>query len=113
MIKLNTNDAQIDEKEVTAYIQQQMAELTPHLEEQTAVQVKLTPVDDGYEAEVTAHHPDGDVQTIGWHEDLFDAIKNAKEGLLEYIVETEDEMNPRLREEKIQHLRRNGNLYLH
>jgi len=113
MIKINAKDLQIDEKEVSAYIQQQMMDLSPHLEEKSALQVRLTQVDKGFEAELTAFREEGEVQTIGWHEDIYDAIKNAKEGLLEYFVEVESENNPRDRDNKINHIHRHGNLYLH
>ena len=112
MIKIDSKSDLIDEKEITAYIQQQMAELSPHLEEKTALEVKLTPVNNGFEAEMTAMHPEGQIQTIGWNEDIFDAIKYAKEGMIEYFVEFENEMHPNNRDAKLQYMKRHGNLYL-
>ena len=113
MVKFDSKSAQIDEKEVTAYIQQQMVELKAHLEEKDSVQVRITQVGSEFEAEVTAYQEEGEIQTIGRHPSPFDAIKHAKEGLIEYFVEVEEELNPQMREEKINHLSRNGNLYLH
>lgn len=113
MIEIDSKDFQIDEKEVSAYVQQQMIDLAPHLEEKSALQIKLKQVDQGFEAELTALHEQGEIQTVGWNEDIYHAIKDAKEGLLEYFVEVEDELNPRIREEKINLLSRHGNLYLH
>ncbi|MEM7646732.1 MAG: hypothetical protein AAF203_07485 [Pseudomonadota bacterium] len=106
-------DADMNEREIAAYVQQQMVDLTPHLEEKTALQMRLTKRKEGFEAELTATSEEGEIQTIGWDKDICDAIKNAKEGLLEYFVEVEAEQNPRERDEKINHLSRNGNLYLH
>ena len=47
--------------------------------------------------ELTALEEEGEIQTIGRHKDLFAAIRNAKEGLLQYFVETESLINPHLR----------------
>ena len=113
MLKIDAQEGSIDEKEVTAYVQQQMAELGPHLAEKTALQVRLTQIGESFEAEVTAYHTEGEVQTVGRNSDIFDAIRFAKEGLLEYFVEVEAEMHPRERDEKINYLSRHGNLYLH
>lgn len=113
MIRIHSKGAAIDEKEVTAYIQQQMVELTPHLKEKSALQVKLTKKKEGFEAELTAYQPEGEVQTVGFNKDVYHAIRNAKEGLLEYFVEFEEAMNPLEREEKIKYLSKHGNLYLH
>ena len=113
MIKIDSIGTEIDKKEITAYIQQQMVDLAPHLEEKSALQIRLTQVNKGYEAELTAVHLEGEIQTVGWDENLYVAIKNVKEGLLQYFVEVEDELNPHQREEKINHFSRNGNLYLH
>jgi len=113
MIKMDKLGEKIDKKEVAAFIQQQMVELAPHLDEKSALQIKLTQVRNGFEAELTATQLEGEIQTIGWNEDLFDAIKNAKEGLLQYFVDAEDFMNPQLRDEKIKYLSQHGNLYLH
>ncbi len=113
MFRIDSNTTQIDEKEIAAYIQQQMVDITPHLVEKSALQIKLTQRKEGYEAELTAFQPEGEIQTVGYNKDIYHAIKNAKEGLLEYFVEFEDAMNPRQREEKIKHLARHGNLYLH
>ena len=79
MIKIDSKNFQIDEKEVTAYIQQQLIDLSPHLEDKAALQVRLKKVDQGFEAELTATHQEGEVQTVGWNEDIYNAIKSAKE----------------------------------
>ena len=113
MLKIDANASALSEKEIAAYVQQQLVDLGPHLDEEVALQMKLTQVETGFEAELTASTEEGEVQTVGCHEDIYDAIKNAKEGLLAYFVEVEAEINPRLRDEKINHLARNGNLYLH
>ncbi len=114
MVKIDSKYLNINEKEFTAYIQQQMADLQPHLTDKASLQVRLTEVGKGqFEAEVTAFQEEGEVQTIGRNSDPFDAIRNAKDGLLEYFVEMEAELNPHLRDQKINHLARNGNLYLH
>lgn len=114
MVKIDSKNMKINEKEFTAYIQQQMADLQPHLADKSSLQVRLTEVGKGeYEAEVTAYQEEGEIQTVGRHKDPFDAIRNAKEGLLEYFVEMEAEMNPHLRDQKLNHLAQNGNLYLH
>lgn len=113
MIKIDSPALSINKKEVTAYIQQQMMELQPHLQEKSALQVKLKKVAKGYEAELTALHFDGEIQTIGWNENMYDAIKDAKEGLLEYFVEVADELHPHQRDQKINHIRKHGSLYLH
>jgi len=113
MIRIDSNSTKIDEKEIAAYIQQQMVELTPHLVEKSALQIKLTQHKKGFEAELTAYQPEGEIQTVGYNEDIYHAIRNAKEGLLDYFVEFEDAMNPRQRDEKLKHLSRHGNLYLH
>ena len=113
MLKIDTNGTTLNEKEVTAYIQQQMVDLAPHLEEKSALQVKLSQKNQIFEAELTAYHEEGEIQTVGLNKDLFDAIKNAKEGLLQYFVEVEASVNPRLRDEKIKLLSHKGNLYLH
>ena len=103
----------MEEKEVTAYIQQQMMDLEPHLEGKTSLQVRLVDIGDEFEAEVTAFHPDGEIQTVGRNASLFDAIRFAKEGLIEYFLAVADEVNPLEREAKINHLSQHGNLYLH
>ena len=116
MLKIDTKDTNgtsFNEKEVTAYIQQQMIDLAPHLKDKSALQVKLSQKNQVFEAELTAFQEEGDIQTVGLNKNLFDAIRNAKEGLLQYFVETEATINPHLREEKIQHLSHHGNLYLH
>lgn len=113
MIKIDNLDPQIDEKEVTAFIQQQMVDLAPHLNEKAALQIRLIKREEGFEVELTAYQEEGEIQTIGFNDDIYDAIRNAKEGLLEYFVTIEDELNPHLRDEKINYLSRHGNLYLH
>ncbi len=113
MIKIESSSEMIDQKAVTAYIQQQMVELQPHLHEKSALQVKLVQLKNGFEAQLTAIEEEGEIQTIGRHADLYDAIRNAKEGLLDYFVAAEDELNPRLREEKLNYMSKHGNLYLH
>lgn len=113
MIDFDAQGLSLNEKEVTAFVQQQMLDLAPHLGEKDALQVRLSQRGTGFEVELTAHHEDGDIQTLGHNEDLFEAIKLAKEGLLHYFVEVEDQLNPLLRDEKINYLSRHGNLYLH
>ena len=113
MIKIDALDAQIDEKEITAFIQQQMVDLAPHLSEESALQVRLVKQKDGFQVELTAFEDEGEIQTIGYNSDIYDAIRNAKEGLLTYFVEVEDARNPHLREEKINLLSKQGSLYLH
>jgi ribosome-associated translation inhibitor RaiA len=113
MITIDSKNLKIDEKEVTAYIQQQMLDLGPHLADKSALQIRLTQKKKGYEAELTAYNASGEVQTVGWNENIFDAIKFAKEGLLEYFVEIQNEIHPQLRDEKIKHISTHGNLYLH
>ena len=113
MVEFDSDAQQIDQKEVTAYIQQQMMDLKPHMAEKDSLQVRITQVGGEFEAEVTAIQEAGEVQTIGRHPDPYNAIRHAKEGLIEYFVEVEAELNPREREEKLNHLSRNGNLYLH
>ena len=113
MIKFDSRFSPMDEKEVTAYVQQQMVDLGPHLDEKSSLQVRLTKLKNGFEVELTAYQPEGEVQTVGRDTDLFDAIRNAKDGLLHYFVEIEDELHPHERDEKINHLLRNGNIYLH
>lgn len=113
MIKIDGFDAKIDEKEVTAFVQQQMVDLTPHLSDKSALQVRLSKRGKGFEVELTAFQEEGEIQTVGFNDDLFDAIRNAKEGLMNYFVEVEDEMNPHLRESKIDYFSKHGSLYLH
>ncbi len=113
MIKIDALDAHIDEKDVSAFIQQQMVDLTPHLSEEAALQIRLVKKKKGFEVELTAFEEAGEVQTIGFHTDLYDAIRNAKEGLLEYFVEVEESLDPKARDEKINLLSRQGSLYLH
>ena len=113
MIKIDTLDPKIDEKEVTAFIQQQMMDLGPHLNKESSLQVRLVKVETGFEVEITAFQEEGEVQTIGRNEDIYDAIRNAKEGLLDYFVEVEDELNPRIREDKLNYFSQHGSLYLH
>ncbi len=113
MIKIDANDPQIDEKAISAFIQQQMVDLAPHLSNEAALQIKLVKKDGGFEVELTAYEEAGEVQTIGFHMDLYDAIRNAKEGLLEYFVEVEDALDPKARNEKINLLSKHGSLYLH
>ena len=113
MVKIDSQDAKIDQKEVTAYIQQQMADLAPHLTEKASLQVRLIQKKEMYEAEVTAYEEESEIQTVGIDSDVFDAIKNAKEGLLEYFVEVESELRPHERDEKINYLSKHGSLYLH
>lgn len=113
MVKIHTNEAGIDEKEISAYIQQQMVDLTPHLEEKSALQIKLKKIGDGFEVELTAILNQGEIQTVGWNENIYHAIRNAKDGLLEYFVHVADEENPNQRDEKINYLSRHGNLYIH
>lgn len=112
MIRINGN-APFDKKEISAYIQQQVDELTPHLEPNTPIEVKLTKTENGFEVELTTDHLTGVIQTLGWNEDIFHAIRSAKEGLLQYFAEVEAEINPNNREERISHISRHGNLYLH
>ncbi|MCJ8275882.1 MAG: hypothetical protein HRT44_01975 [Bdellovibrionales bacterium] len=112
MVVINGN-APFDEKEMSAYIQQQISDLEPHLKTESPLELKLTQVDEGFEAELTADHESGVVQTLGWNENIFSAIKSAKEGLLEYFIEVEQEKNPQHRNEQIDHISRHGNLYLH
>lgn len=113
MVKIDSKIAQIDEKEITAYIQQQMMDLTPHLEEKSALQVRLTQLNDGFEAELTAYQPEGEIQTVGRNPSIFEAIRYAKEGLIDYMVEVEENLHPHLRDDKIELISRHGNLYLH
>lgn len=113
MIQIDAKGATIDEKEVTAFVQQQLMELADHLSDKSSLQVRLTQRKDGFEAELTAFEEEGEIQTVGRHKDIFDAIRNAKEGLLDYFVEVEDQLNPRRREDKINFMSRNGNFYLH
>lgn len=113
MVKIDSERTKLSEKEVSAYIQQQMIDLKPHLHEEDALQVKLTEIGEEFEAEVTAIQQEGEIQTIGRHSDPFDAIRHAKEGLIEYFVEVEAELFPQEREEKINILTRNGSLHLH
>jgi ribosome-associated translation inhibitor RaiA len=113
MVKFDADSLAVDQKEVTAFIQQQMLDLAPHLDEKSALQIRLKQVKNGFEAELTASQKEGEIQTVGWHEDIYSAIRNAKEGLLQYFVEVEEQLNPMLREEKIKYLRQHGSLYLH
>lgn len=113
MFTIDSKTAQIDQKEFTAYIQQQMVDLKPHLNDQSALQVKLTEVGELFEAELTAMISEGEIQTVGRHTDPYDAVRNAKEGLIEYFVEIENQINPHLRDEKLKYLSRHGSLYLH
>ncbi len=113
MIKIDTTGTPIDEKEVTAFIQQQMMDLAPHLRDESSLQVRLTQKRGEFQVELTAFEQEGEIQTVGRHKNMFDAIRNAKEGLIEYFVAVEDENNPQLRDEKINFLSRHGNLYLH
>ena len=113
MLKIDAQGTTINEKEVTAYIQQQIVDLAPHLEDKSSIQVKLSRKNRVFEAELTAYHEEGEIQTVGLNKDLFDAIKNAKEGLLQYFVELEALNNPHIREEKIKLISEKGNLYLH
>ena len=110
MSKIDVKGENFNEKEVAAYIQQQMVDLAPHLENQSALQVKLSQKNQVFQAELTAFDGEGEIQTVGFNKNLFDAIKNAKEGLLQYFVETN---NPQLRKEKIKLLSHQSNLYLH
>ena len=112
MITINGN-AQFDQKEISAYVQQQLNELAPHIDPTSPVELKLTQVNEGFEVELTTDHSSGVIQTLGWNQNLFGAIKSAKEGLLEYFVEVENELNPNKREERINHISRHGSLYLH
>ncbi len=113
MLKIDTHGTTINEKEVVAYVQQQMVDLAPHLEDKSSLEVKLSQKNQIFQAELTAFHEEGEIQTVGMNEDLFDAIRNAKEGLLQYFLETEAIINPRLREEKIKLMSHHGNLHLH
>ena len=113
MLKIESQNTPLSEKEITAYVQQQLVDLAPHMDEKAALQMKLTQINSGFEAELTATLDEGEIQTVGWHEDIYESIKNAKEGLLQYFVEIEEELNPKERDEKINHFVRNGNLYLH
>lgn len=113
MIKIDALDANIDPKDISAFIQQQMVELTPHLSDQAALQIRLVKKEGGFEVELTAFETSGEVQTVGFHADIYDAIRNAKEGLLEYFVEVEDALDPGARDQKIQFMTQQGSLYLH
>lgn len=113
MIKLENLDAQFDTKEVTAFIQQQMMDLTPHLTEKSSLQVQLVKKEEDFEVELTAYQEEGEIQTIGRNHNLFEAIRDAKEGLIEYFVEVEYELNPHGRDDKISYLSQHGSLYLH
>ena len=112
MITINGN-TQINKKEVSAYLQQQLNELAPHIDPASPVELKLTEIDEGFEVELTADHSSGVIQTLGWNQNLFGAIRSAKEGLLDYFVEVEAELNPHKRDERIDQITRHGHLYLH
>jgi len=113
MIKIDNLDPQIDNKEVAAFIQQQMVDLGPHLDSKSSLQVRLVKLKQGFEVELTAFQEEGEIQTIGRDDDIYDAIRYAKDGLIDYFVEVESEINPHLRDDKINYLSRHGSLYLH
>ncbi|MCB0378740.1 MAG: hypothetical protein KDD33_09630 [Bdellovibrionales bacterium] len=113
MYKVNLESLSINEKEVSAYVQQQMMDLAPHVDPSKPIEVNLIETDRGFEVELTANHLEGFVQTVGADKNLFTAIRNAKEGLLQYFVELEDELEPHKREQVLSHYNRHGNIYLH
>ena len=103
----------MDQKEVLAYIQQQMSDLAPHMDSQSPLQLKVVEKQGGFEAELTVDHEAGKIQILGKDKDLFDAIKSAKEGLLDYFVELEDHLNPNRRSSQIQYICRHGTFHIH
>ena len=113
MFTMDLDKLNVDEQAVKAFVQQQLVELTPHLAPESPVSLKLTQREKGYEVEMSADHAIGTVETVGQGDDLFLAIKNAKDGLLEYFTEIDDELNPEKREQKIQSITRGGSFYLH
>lgn len=113
MIEFETNDTKINQKEISAYVQQQMLDLTPHLNDKSAIEVRVLKSQDDFVVEVAISDDEGEIQTLGRHPDIFNAIRNAKDGLMEYFMEMENQANPHLRDEKINILSQQGNFYLH
>lgn len=113
MFRMNLDKLNVDQKEVTAFVQQQMVELAPHLNAESPVQLNIAQGKKGYIVELTATHPVGVVQTVGRNKDIFAAIKNAKEGLLEYCLEIESSLNPENRDARIRQILAGESPYLH
>lgn len=113
MLNIDLKTLNVDEQAVKAFVQQQLVELVPHLTPESPVDLKLSQLEKGFEVEMSADHAIGTIQTVGKGEDLFVAIRNAKEGLLDYFSEIADEINPERREQKINNITRNGSFYLH
>jgi|GEM_PF-4720271 len=113
MVKTSLKKVDVSEQEISAFVNQQMAELEPHIDSKTPVEVSLIEGKKGFQVSLTAVHPEGKIQTVGTDEDLFNAIRNAKEGLLDYCVEIEAETNPQFRDSKIDQILKNKNHYLH
>jgi len=83
-----------NQKEIHAFVQQQMVDLAPHLQGESPLELTLSQSKDGFQASLKAQHLEGPVETIGKSPDVFNAIISAKEGLLEYCLEIEAETNP-------------------
>ena len=107
------NTALENEKEIQAFAQQQLVDLAPHLQGETPLELTLSQSKEGFEASLVAEHFEGQVQTVGKSPDIFNAIINAKEGLLEYCLEMEAELNPRQRHQRIEQILRRQSRWLH
>ena len=107
------NTALENQKEIQAFAQQQMVDLAPHLEGETPVELTLSQSKEGFEASLVAEHFEGQVETVGKSPDVFHAIINAKEGLLEYCLEVEAEFNPHQRRQRIEQILRRQSPWLH
>ena len=113
MAKINVNSQLKDQREITAFVQQQLTDLAPHLAEATALELTLSESKVGFQASLTLNENEGPVQMIGQSDDLYQAIMIAKEGLIEYCVELEAEFQPNRRKDKISRILNQKSHWLH
>lgn len=113
MATVHLNSKLENQKEISAFVKQQLSDLAPHLAESTALELTLSESNSGYQAALILDNEDGPVEMVGQSQDVFQAIRIAKEGLVEYCVELRAQFQPNSRRDKISYILNQKSHWLH
>lgn len=113
LAKISLNSKLVDEKEINAFVQQQLSDLSPHLADTADLELSLSESKKGFQASLTMKEAPGPVQMVGQSQDLFQAIRLAKEGLIEYCVEIQAQSDPHWRRDKISQILNQKSHWIH
>jgi ribosome-associated translation inhibitor RaiA len=104
MFSVNLNKLKVNEAELKAYIYQQLNAIQPYVGE-SPVSIKMSYNDDKqFEVKILASPEMGDVEVVGTHEDVYSALANAKDALIQslrHVDFEEDEEGPAERDQEI------------